>query len=158
MSRFTKVWMFNVLACVILLASIISFRVSYTSYLQGGDSDNQQEFTQHYGSKLAWESQTELYWQDVIQSQIGGKVEFKLDDNTRVDILLDDWACEIDWQNKWAEGIGQSIYYGLKTGKKPLVILLAKRDGWEKYRDRVEFCNITCWVFDTRIRTWLDKE
>jgi hypothetical protein len=112
--------------------------------------------------------------------EIGGEKEFKLDDNTRVDILLDDWACEIDWQSKWAEGIGQSIYYGLKTNRKPLVILLAKKDGWEKYRDRVEYCKIECWVYkkdgwekyrdrveyckiecwvyDTRIRTWVDKE
>ena len=105
-----------------------------------------------------WENQTELYWQDVIQSEIGGEKEFKLDDNTRVDILLDDWACEIDWQSKWAEGIGQSIYYGLKTNRKPLVILLAKKDGWEKYRDRVEYCKIKCWVYDTRSRQWVDKE
>ncbi len=104
-----------------------------------------------------WENHTELYWQDVIQSEIGGEKEFKLDDNTRVDILLDEWACEIDWQNKWAEGIGQSIYYGLKTNRKPLVILLAKKDGWEKYRDRVEYCKIECWVYDTRLRQWIDK-
>ena len=73
-------------------------------------------------------------------------------------MLFDDKACEIDWANKWAEGIGQSIYYGLKTDRPPLVILLAKKDGWEKYRDRVEYCDIECWVYDTRIEGWVDHE
>ena len=106
--------------------------------------------TQRYG--------TETYWQDIIQKEIGGEKEYRLDDGTRVDLLFDDKACEIDWANKWAEGIGQSIYYGLKTDRPPLVILLAKKDGWEKYRDRVEYCDIECWVYDTRIEGWVDHE
>ena len=101
---------------------------------------------------------TETYWQDIIQKEIGGIKEYRLDDGTRVDLLFEDKACEIDWSPKWAEGIGQSIYYGLKTERPPLVILLAKKDGWEKYRDRVEYCGIECWVYDTRTESWEDKE
>ena len=101
---------------------------------------------------------TETYWQDVIQKEIGGIKEYRLDDGTRVDLLFEDKACEIDWATKWAEGIGQSIYYGLKTERPPLVILLAKKDGWEKYRDRVEYCDIECWVYDTRTEDWVDNE
>jgi len=107
-------------------------------------------FTSNYG--------TERWWQDVIQEEIGGQKEFRLDDGTRVDLLFNHHACEIDWATKWAEGIGQSIYYGLKTDRDPLVILLAKKDGWEKYRDRVEFCGVECWVFDTRTQGWVDKD
>jgi hypothetical protein len=106
--------------------------------------------TQRYG--------TETYWQDIIQQEIGGEKEYRLDDGTRVDLLFEDKDCEIDWANKWAEGIGQSIYYGLKTDRPPLVILLAKKDGWEKYRDRVEYCGVECWVYDTRTESWEDKE
>jgi hypothetical protein len=106
--------------------------------------------TQRYG--------TETYWQDIIQKEIGGEKEYRLDDGTRVDLLFEDKACEIDWANKWAEGIGQSIYYGLKTDRPPLVILLAKKDGWEKYRDRVEYCKIECWVYDTRMEGWVDND
>tara|TARA_Y100001973_G_C5184200_1_gene326784 strand:- start:896 stop:1681 length:786 start_codon:yes stop_codon:yes gene_type:complete len=101
---------------------------------------------------------TERYWQDVIQEEVGGEKEYRLDDGTRVDLLFPHQAAEIDWADKWAEGIGQSIYYGLKTERDSLVILLAKKDGWEKYRDRVEYCNIPCWVFDTRTEEWVDKE
>ena len=97
-------------------------------------------------------------FRNIIQKEIGGEKEYRLDDGTRVDLLFEDKACEIDWANKWAEGIGQSIYYGLKTDRSPLVILLAKKDGWEKYRDRVEYCNIECWVYDTRIEGWVDHE
>lgn len=106
--------------------------------------------TQRYG--------TETYWQDIIQQEIGGEKEYRLDDGTRVDLLFINKACEIDWATKWAEGIGQSIYYGLKTDRPPLVILLAKKDGWEKYRDRVEYCGVECWVYDTRTESWKDKE
>tara|TARA_R110002012_G_scaffold308055_1_gene514018 strand:+ start:333 stop:752 length:420 start_codon:yes stop_codon:yes gene_type:complete len=101
---------------------------------------------------------TERYWQDVIQEEIGGEKEYRLDDGTRVDLLFEKQACEIDWADKWAEGVGQSIYYGLKTRRAPLVILLAKKDGWEKYRDRVQYCGVDCWVYDTIIEEWVDKE
>ena len=108
---------------------------------------------------------TERYWQDVIHEELSQrdgwgsiKKEYRLDDGTRVDLLFENEACEIDWADKWAEGVGQSIYYGLKTHRGPLVILLAKKDGWEKYRDRVQYCGVGCWVYDTRIEDWVDKE
>ena len=95
---------------------------------------------------------TEVYWQDVIHNELSQRdgwesleKEFRLDDGTRVDLLFPQQACEIDWANKWAEGVGQSIYYALKTRRGPLVILLAKKDGWEKYRDRVQYWEDRDW-------------
>lgn len=152
----------NTPAFLLLIVMTLCLFVVYTMVINFENQPMDKDKSGKEGALVVgggqFEHNTELYWQDVIQEEIGGEKEFKLNDNTRVDILLSEWACEIDWQNKWAEGVGQSIYYGLKTDKKPLVILLVRKDGWEKYRDRVEFCNITCWVFDTRIRTWLDKE
>ena len=124
--------------------------------LFGTSSDSEDNLTQDVVATQRYG--TETYWQDIIQKEIGGEKEYRLDDGTRVDLLFEDKACEIDWANKWAEGIGQSIYYGLKTERPPLVILLAKKDGWEKYRDRVEYCKIECWVYDTRIEGWVDHE
>ncbi len=126
------------------------FLVVVVGFVLGSLKKEETVFTSNYG--------TERWWQDVIQEEIGGQKEFRLDDGTRVDLLFPHQACEIDWATKWAEGIGQSIYYGLKTDRDPLVILLAKKDGWEKYRDRVEFCGVECWVFDTRIQGWVDKD
>ena len=52
--------------------------------------------------------------------------EVVLWDSTRVDLLNDEYAFEVDWSRKWAEAIGQSLYYAELTGKKPAVILLIK--------------------------------
>ena len=126
---------------------------------------------------------TERDNQKIIHEELGGKIELRLDDGTRVDLVLDESnkrAIEIDWDKKWAEGVGQATYYMMKLNVKqlemnrkngvvdidpesyytPMVILLAKGadSGWEKYRDRVEFCRMRCWVFDAKTKTWLDKE
>tara|TARA_R110000796_G_scaffold105540_1_gene215607 strand:+ start:103 stop:660 length:558 start_codon:yes stop_codon:yes gene_type:complete len=113
---------------------------------------------------------TERDNQKIIQKELGGVIELRLDDGTRVDLVLDEpnkRAIEIDWDKKWAEGIGQATYYMMKLNDidpescyLPMVILLAKGadSGWEKYRDRVEFCKMRCWVFDAETKTWLDKE
>ena len=45
---------------------------------------------------------TERYWQDHIHEFTEGEKEYRLDDGTRVDLLFDGWACEIDWEDKWA--------------------------------------------------------
>jgi len=97
----------------------------------------------------------EAYWQDLINEGLGGITEYVLDDGTRVDILLVDHAIEVDWQTKWAEGVGQAIYYGRKTKRNSVVLLLATNDNWEKYKDRVEFCGLECWVYDTRNSKWV---
>ena len=159
MNRWTymKIWCNSVAAG--LVAGLITYSVLIFLTLQvfnitekeaNENVKSEVVATQRYG--------TETYWQDIIQKEIGGEKEYRLDDGTRVDLLFENKACEIDWANKWAEGIGQSIYYGLKTERPPLVILLAKKDGWEKYRDRVEYCDIECWVYDTRIEGWVDHE
>lgn len=51
-------------------------------------------------------------------------MEYKLDDGTRVDCLTSTHAIEFDFANKWAESVGQALYYAIKTGKKPMVILI----------------------------------
>ena len=53
-----------------------------------------------------------------------GKKEFRLWDATRVDCLTKDYAIEFDFAKKWAESIGQSLYYAKMTGKKPAVVLI----------------------------------
>ena len=55
-----------------------------------------------------------------------GKVEVRLWDATRVDLLTEEYAIEADWSYKWAEGIGQALYYAEVTGKKPAVMILVK--------------------------------
>jgi len=155
MNRWTymRIWcqsiMIGLVAGLITYVALIAL-IALTEKKEDENVKSEVVATQRYG--------TETYWQDIIQKEIGGEKEYRLDDGTRVDLLFEDKACEIDWANEWAEGVGQSIYYGLKTDRPPLVILLAKKDGWEKYRDRVEYCEIECWVYDTRIEGWVDHE
>lgn len=67
-----------------------------------------------------------------------GKQEFVLWDNTRVDCLTKDYAIEFDFAKKWAESIGQSLYYAKMTGKKPAVVLILTDITDYKYVKRIE--------------------
>lgn len=53
-----------------------------------------------------------------------GRTEVVLNDKVRVDCLTKTHAIEFDFANKWAESVGQSLYYGLQTKKKPGVVLI----------------------------------
>lgn len=67
-----------------------------------------------------------------------GKREFVLWDNTRVDCLTKDYAIEFDFAHKWAESIGQSLYYAKMTGKQPAVALILTDLKDYRYVKRVE--------------------
>lgn len=75
-------------------------------------------------------------------------------DGTRADLLTPNYAIEVDWAYKWAEGIGQSLHYSLQTDRPPAVILLMR----DKTREArfVQRCktvgvkyDIKVWVVDT---------
>ena len=71
----------------------------------------------------------ERYYQQKLCKKLNGKMEVRLPDKTRVDCLTNKYAIEVDWAKKWAEGIGQSLYYAYMTGKKPAVALICgKKD------------------------------
>ena len=67
-----------------------------------------------------------------------GIMEYRLDDGSRVDCLTEEYAIEYDFANKWAEAIGQSLYYAEKTGKKPAIILILKDEKQKKHLPKVE--------------------
>lgn len=69
----------------------------------------------------------EKEYQKTFANRIGGKTEIVLEDGARVDILTDEYAIEVDFANKWAESIGQSLFYALKTNKKPAILLIIER-------------------------------
>ncbi|MFA5233293.1 MAG: hypothetical protein WC390_02755 [Sulfurimonas sp.] len=79
----------------------------------------------------------EKYYQTKMCSEFGGKMEHVLFDKARVDCLTTEYAIEVDFAKKWAEGIGQSLYYAEVTGKKPAIGLIVG-DGDEKYLNRIK--------------------
>jgi len=66
----------------------------------------------------------ERYYQSQLCDELKGQIEYVLFDKTRVDCLTNEYAIEVDWAKKWAESIGQSLYYAKITEKKPAVALI----------------------------------
>ena len=67
-----------------------------------------------------------------------GIMEYENIDKTRVDCLTSTHAVEFDFYNKWAESIGQALYYGFMTGKKPKVVLILENQKWQMvYYNRI---------------------
>jgi hypothetical protein len=96
----------------ILLASVLMFFV-YSSVLT---STCYGSGTRHLHSEKSY--------QRAWSQKNGGIVEYVNDDNTRVDCLTSTHAIEFDFANKWAESVGQALYYQYKTGKKAKVVLI----------------------------------
>lgn len=77
------------------------------------------------------------YEKDYQREWCKGEIEVVLADRSRVDCMTATHAIEIDWCNKWAEGVGQSLYYARVTGKKPGLALICSLKNIERYVERV---------------------
>ncbi|MDZ4185777.1 MAG: hypothetical protein U1D97_12450 [Desulfuromonadales bacterium] len=88
-------------------------------------------------------------YQNAWCSEMNGKVEVRLDDGTRVDCLTDEYAVEVDFAKKWAESIGQSLYYADRTGRKPGVLLIVGEDD-QRFLDRLETV-----AAKSKIKVWI---
>ena len=99
--------------------------------------------TQYYKSKSTNSSKSHLRneksYQKAWQKKYGGILEYRNDDSTRVDCLTDTHAIEFDFANKWAEAIGQALYYQHKTGKRAKVVLILENPQVQmKYYNKVK--------------------
>ncbi len=74
-------------------------------------------------SSLSFAKEPESFYQD---KWCEGQTEVVLEDRTRVDCLTDTYAIEVDFAYKWAESIGQSLYYANMTNRKPAVLLIVE--------------------------------
>lgn len=74
----------------------------------------------------------EKYYQEQ-WCQDRGQVEFVLPDRTRVDCLTETHAVEHDFGQKWAEAIGQSLYYSFQTGKRAGIVLILEKESDRRY-------------------------
>ena len=92
----------------------------------------------------------EKEYQNVWCARHNGEIEYTLDDNTRVDCLTEDYAIEFDFAYKWAEAVGQALYYALKTNKKPGIVLIIEKERDKRNLKRLEFLtdkyNIKLWT------------
>lgn len=89
-----------------------------------------------FAKRLYPEKTYQKYWCD----KKGGVMEYKLNDSTRVDCLLPTMAVEFDFANKWAECIGQALYYGQKTNRTPACVLIMENPEKDlKYLRRLRY-------------------
>lgn len=56
-----------------------------------------------------------------------GIINHILDDGSLVDCLTEDHAIEFDLAKNWANAVGKVLYYSIKTGKKPGIVLIIKK-------------------------------
>lgn len=98
----------------------------------------------------------EKEYQEAWCSLNGGVSEYILPDKTRVDCVTNDYAIEFDFANKWAESIGQALYYGISLGKSAAIVLILEnppRD--KKYLNRLlsvaKLYNIKVWTVTPEI-------
>ncbi len=69
---------------------------------------------------------------DRLAAKYQAQTEVALPDRTRVDLLNDRYAIEVDFARKWAEAVGQSLHYADATGKEPAIILLVRNPSREQ--------------------------
>jgi hypothetical protein len=79
-------------------------------------------------------------------------------DGTRIDLLTPHHAVAVAWAPDWAEAVGKSLYYGARSRRLPVVLLLvsSSQDEHHVWRCR-EVCmanqpRITIWLFSPRSR------
>ena len=89
---------------------------------------------------------------DYVNTYCNGKVEYRLFDRTRVDCLTEFHAIEYDYGHKWAEAIGQSLYYSVRTGRKAGIVLIIDPKHNKRYLTRL---NDTIEAKKLSIKVWV---
>jgi hypothetical protein len=59
-------------------------------------------------------------------------------DGTRCDIGTEKHAIEVDFADKWAEAIGQSLNYAFQINKKARILLILEKKSDRKHLIRVQ--------------------
>ena len=80
----------------------------------------------------------EAHYQDIAAKKYSGQTEVVLPDGTRCDIVTETHAIEVDFADKWAEAIGQSLNYSFQLNKKAGILLILESSKDEKHLIRVQ--------------------
>jgi hypothetical protein len=90
----------------------------------------------------------EREYQEAWAEKNNAEMEVVLEDGARVDCVTEEYAIEFDFAKKWAESIGQALYYAIKTDKKPAIVLIMENPEkdevyYNRLKDVAEKYNIT---------------
>ena len=88
-------------------------------------------------------------------SSIGGNIEYRTKDGTYVDCLTNEYAIEAEYDNKWKEGIGQSLHYAESTNKKAGILFIKRaKSRKDYYNEMMRVIN----RYDLPIRVFVTEE
>ena len=87
-------------------------------------------------SARAWESLTfalpsgaqEKFWRDALAKEWHGQTE-QVIEGGRVDVLTTNAAVEVEFPDKWHEGIGQALHYAHATGRPGVLAVISYAQG-----------------------------
>lgn len=90
----------------------------------------------------AWESMTfdlpsgskESVWRDALARRLGGRTEVVIEGG-RVDVLTPTYAIEVEFPDKWHEGVGQALHYGNATRRQGMLAIIAYAQGEARLRE-----------------------
>ena len=92
-------------------------------------------------SSAAEHKRKEADYQKEWCTQYQGQIEVVLSDKTRCDCIASiegkTYAIEFDFAEKWAEAIGQALYYAVQTEKTPGIVLILEKESDYKYLIRL---------------------
>jgi len=80
---------------------------------------------------------TEVYWAEKFCLSMGGKMEVVVESGARCDCVTDEYAIEVDFSNKWAEALGQSLHYAAELDRTPGICLLLRDSAYMDHMNRL---------------------
>ena len=80
----------------------------------------------------------ESYYQKIFCSKVHGRMEYRLPGGTRIDCLTPTYAFEVDFGHKAFESVGQALYYAMRTGRKPGIVLIKETRRDDRYIGRIK--------------------
>ncbi len=100
---------------------------------------------------LATRDHPEKWYQMQWCQEIYGQPEVILPDRTRCDCLTEHYAVEVEFADKWAEAVGQSLNYALESHRQAGIVLILESPKDRKYLMRL---NAIINHFGLPIRVW----
>lgn len=109
-------------------------------------------------SAFAAKAQKEDFYTNIWCAANGGQEEVRTAMGTRADCVLDNYAVEVDFDTKWAEGLGQALHYGVEFDRPAAVLLIIQNhDGKDRsaYIERLQATingaglNVTVFTIET---------
>ena len=134
---------------ITIICFIIGLFGAYFYYLNPSGSNCKKSYPSKSVSKSSHMKEG-----DYVNMYCKGIIEYQLSDRTRVDCLTDEYAIEYDWAKKWAESIGQSMYYSKMTGKKPAVAIIIKNPYERIYIERIKKANPEIKIFEIKAENY----